>query len=221
VPFVETSFLGAYQLTVLKQLEDGTGLTYVFPEPPDATGSQTIRNESSLSSRPLVRSKPISHGQVVNLTDNLIVQVEPVGSDCWTAAFKTWHVPDPSSDWGAHGVVALPDRVNFVACVYGDAYRVRADDPSDWEELTTSTLAHAPIVLPGHELVLFVHFNYIVAWGPHGAAWETDMVVYDDLVFRSTHEGVLVVEGSSPPGTTRTFHVNIDDGSSTMLPLTN
>lgn len=87
------------------------------------------------------------------------------------------------TDWGAHGVVALPDRKNLAVCCHGEVYPAGANDPADWETIIGG-IGTPPIVLEDLALVLFVYFTDIVAWGPTGHAWKTDrpgQLVYDDL----------------------------------------
>jgi hypothetical protein len=79
-----------------------------------------------------------------------------------------------------------------------------------------------PTVLEALELVLFVCFTDIVAWGRPGKAWQTDQpgqLVYDDLRVERIEGDTLQATGSSPPGTTRRYRVDLNTGRSEEIPL--
>ncbi len=140
--------------------------------------------------------------------DGVLLQIRPAGTKAWFGLFANGGVY-PS---GEH-VLALPDRKSFAVVCDSASYRVNAQDPHDWCEISTVIVA-PPLVLAHLDLVLFVDFTGIVAWGPNGLAWDTGGLVYDDMTIISYSGDVLTVEGSSPPLNTRRFHVNLRTGAS-------
>jgi hypothetical protein len=79
-----------------------------------------------------------------------------------------------------------------------------------------------PIVLEALQLVLFVCFTDIVAWGRARKAWQTDQpgqLVYDDPRVEKIEGDTLQATGSSPLGTTRRDRVDLNTGRSEEMPL--
>ena len=58
-----------------------------------------------------------------------------------------------------------------------------------------------PVVVTALELVLLVEHNTILAYGPHGLAWESDQLVYDDLEALWVDGEHLRAKGLMRPGT--------------------
>jgi hypothetical protein len=148
-----------------------------------------------------------------NTCGGVPLQVRPQGAKPWFGMFAN----DSTYPSGQH-VVALPDRMSFAVVCDGGSYRVNARDPHEsWEVL--SVVTRPPLVLAELELVLFVDFSSILAWGPNGLAWDTGDLVYDDLEIISHNGFILTLEGSSPPLHTRRFHVDLRTGGSNDRPL--
>jgi hypothetical protein len=145
--------------------------------------------------------------------DGVVLGVEPAMSEPWIGMFADGSLTD--ARWWA---VALPDRASLAVVCGGAAYRVCAEDPEDWNEIS-SVVVRDPVVLPALNLVLFVDFTGITAYGPDGRAWDTGGLVYDDLEIERVVGHVLHAAGSAPPGTTRRFSLDLRDGTSQDAPL--
>lgn len=115
--------------------------------------------------------------------------------------------------------VALSDRGSIAVVCGGTGYRVSAQNPSDWGEVSRDVVVYEPTVVLALGLVLFVGFTGITAWGPRGQAWDTGALVHDDLEVLNVAGHVLTVTGSSPPGTTLEFSVDLRTGTSQNAPL--
>lgn len=210
----EKTFLGDYDFAVVGSASEGPGLSYVYPgaRPADAAAA--------------AKSERVSYWEVAGTrteanrftrSDDICVRVHPRSAHAWTGIFEA----TMSTNWGAHGVVALPDRKNLAVCCHGEVYRACAENPGDWETIV-SGVETPPIVLEALELVLFVCFTDIVAWGRPGKAWQTDQpgqLVYDDLRVERIEGDTLQATGSSPPGTTRRYRVDLNTGRSEEIPL--
>ena len=139
--------------------------------------------------------------------DGVVLSVEPDDAEPWIGMFA-----DGGAFQSGTYAVALPDRVSFAVVCGGAGYRVSAQDPRDWAEIAP-IVVRAPVVLPANDLVLFVGFTHIAAWGPRGPAWDTGQLVHDDLEVVNVTGQVLTVRGSSPPGTTRQRTVDLRTGA--------
>ena len=144
--------------------------------------------------------------------DGLILEVRPTDAEPWIGMFASGDL-FPA---GSASAVALPDRTSLAVTCNGAGYRVCARDPDDWGEIS-STVVRNPLVVSSPELVLFVEFTVIVAWGPHGRAWEARPPIYDDLAVVGISGHLLTATGSSPPGTTREFAVDLRTGTTSEL----
>jgi hypothetical protein len=142
--------------------------------------------------------------------NGLLVRVEPDTGDRWVGVFADGQFPATARSWA----IALPDRQSFAVVSNGDGYIVRADDPSRWETIGYG-VSQPPVVIPQMNLVLFPWFTSIVAWGPDGQAWETDTTIYDDLEIKAVIGSRLLITGSEPPGTTRSYTVDLHTGETT------
>jgi hypothetical protein len=146
-----------------------------------------------------------------------LVGVEPAGAEAWIGMFASGHL---YAGEGAAHAIALPDRMSLLITCNGASYTVAANDPHDWAQVGFHTVRD-PIVLAELDLVLLVGWTDIKAWGPDGEGWETTTRLYDDLEVIAITGNVLKASGSSPPGTTRRFTVDLRTGaSSDFEPLT-
>jgi hypothetical protein len=139
--------------------------------------------------------------------DGALLSVKPDDAEPWIGMFSDTGL----FQTGTHAV-ALPDRVSIAVVCGGAAYRVSAQNPCDWVEIEP-VVVRGPVVLPANDLVLFLGFTRIVAWGASGHAWDTGQLVHDDLEVVSVSGHVLTVRGSSPPGTTRQLTVDLRTGT--------
>jgi hypothetical protein len=114
--------------------------------------------------------------------------------------------------------VAMPDRRSIVVVSNGTGYRVAVDDPTDWETLPVA-IVKPPISIGYLNLVLFLWFTDIVAWGTTGKAWETHTTIADDLEVTVIVGTQLFMTGSDPPGRTRSFTVDLTTGATTSGPV--
>jgi hypothetical protein len=95
--------------------------------------------------------------------------------------------------------VALPDRRTLAVLSNGAVYRVAADDPLQWGQLSVGGVVTDPVVVEDLELVLFVEDTSIPAYGRDGPAWHTERLVWDDLQALRLEGEVLHLEGLDAP----------------------
>jgi hypothetical protein len=139
--------------------------------------------------------------------DGVLIGVEPDDAEPWIGMFA-----DGGVFQSATYAVALPDRGSIAVVCGGASYRVAARDPRDWAEIAP-VVVRAAVVLPASDLVLFLGFTQIVAWGASGHTWDTGPLVHDDLRIVSVTGHVLTITGSSPAGTTRQLTVDLRTGT--------
>ena len=148
-------------------------------------------------------------------SDGLIVGVQPAGDKPWIGVFADGGL---YPDGGRSHAVAMPDRRSIVVVSKGTGYRVAVDEPTDWETLPVP-IVKPPVSIGYINLVLFLWFTDIVAWGVTGKAWETHTTIADDLEVTGILGSKLFMTGSDPPGTTRSFTVDLTTGATTEDPV--
>jgi hypothetical protein len=146
--------------------------------------------------------------------DAIVIGVEPDDAPPWIGHFPAMLL----SPRGTTGVIALPDGESLAACCRGTAYRVWAADPRRWEQISAGGL-EAPVVVTGHELVLFVEHTHVVAYGTQGLAWESERLVSDDLHALRVEGDALIAEGfDAPYDRILEFAVDLRSGTSDDAP---
>lgn len=76
-----------------------------------------------------------------------------------------------------------------------------------------------PVVVTALELVLLVEYTTILAYGPHGLAWESERLVWDDLEALSVDGEHLRAKGfDAPRNEIVAFTVDLRTGRSEDAP---
>ncbi len=78
------------------------------------------------------------------------------------------------------GLFACPNPDELCAVAGGYGYIVDTTHPARCTHLALRPVVEVR-VLPLHELLLFVGFHNIVAWGAHGLAWETARLSWEGI----------------------------------------
>ncbi|MBV9416730.1 MAG: hypothetical protein JO363_17235 [Solirubrobacterales bacterium] len=126
--------------------------------------------------------------------DGLVLSISPAEGRAWLGVFA----PQGSSARGASGAVALPDQRTLAVLSNGTVYRVAADDPVQWEEPSVGGVTD-PVIAEDLDLVLFVEYTTVLAYGCGGLAWHTEPLVWDDLQALRLEGDVLHLEGFDAP----------------------
>lgn len=127
--------------------------------------------------------------------DGVLLSISPAGGRSWLGVFAS----QETSPRGASGAVALPDRRTLAVLSNGAVYRVAADDPLQWEESSVGGVMMDPVIVEDLELVLFVEYTGVLAYGRDGPAWHTERLVWDDLQALRLESDVLHLEGFDAP----------------------
>ncbi len=170
---------------------------------------------AGLTDVPAERTFWFPGGHRTGESDGLIVGVQPAGDKPWIGVFADGGL---YPDGGRSHAVAMPDRRSIVVVSKGTGYRVAVDEPTDWETLPVP-IVKPPVSIGYINLVLFLWFTDIVAWGVTGKAWETHTTIADDLEVTGILGSKLFMTGSDPPGTTRSFTVDLTTGATTEDPV--
>jgi hypothetical protein len=118
----------------------------------------------------------------------------------------------------ASAVVALPDRRSLAAVADGTAYRVCANDPEDWGELSLPVIAE-PVVVEALELVIFVSYTSMLGYGRDGCACETEPLAWDDLEVVRVEGEILHAKGfDAPLNAIVPFTLDLQTGTSQNAP---
>jgi hypothetical protein len=209
---IDLTFAGDYELAV----PDGSDLSELvaYQYPPGAVvdlatiavTEQTI----SYSVAGMAPTEPVP----MEPQDPVRVEVRPAVAGSWLGVFDA-RLPSPR---GVNCVVALPDHESLAVISHGAAYRVWADDPRRWEELSIGGVMQ-PVVVTVPELVLLVEHTTILAYGPHGLAWESEALVWDDLEAVSVDGEHLRAKGfDAPRNKIVAFTVDLRTGRSRDAP---
>ena len=100
------------------------------------------------------------------------------------------------------GALACPDADQLCAVAGGYVYLIDTLHPARSTHLPLKPVADL-LVLPAHQLLIFVGFHSIMAWGRNGLAWQTA---------RLSWEGIRVseVEGNTLHGSGWNMHTDKD-----------
>jgi len=115
-------------------------------------------------------------------------------------------------------VVSSPDPERAVVIATGAGFLVKADDPSQWEEIQVRPILDIRSA-PEHGILIFSDFTRLAAYGHKGLIWRSPKVCWDELrignVTRDTIEGT----GYDPTNLDESkFVVDIRTGRS-LLPV--
>ena len=147
--------------------------------------------------------------------DPVQVEVRAGAANRWLGVFDA----QLTSPRGVNCAVALPDRESIAVVSHGAAYRVWAADPRRWDEVSIGGVM-TPAVVTAPELVLLVEHTTILAYGPHGLAWNSEPPVSDDLEAVSVDGEHLRAKGyDAPRNKIVVFTVDLRTGRSQQAPL--
>lgn len=170
---IDLTFAGDYELAAPDGSDPSPALAYEYPPGTAIDGATREQPEVTITwsvGATVVESEPMVWPEPVQL------DVRPAGGPRWLGIFQAQLL----SPRGASCAVALPDRDSIAVLSHGAAYRVWADAPARWDELSAGGVMQ-PVVVGALELVLFVEHTTILAYGPRGLAWECEQLVWDDL----------------------------------------
>jgi len=78
------------------------------------------------------------------------------------------------------GIFSCPNPRELCALAGGYAYLIDTSDPTRSTHLPLKPVAEV-LPLPAHNLLLFVGFHTLLAWGADGLAWHTPRLTWDGL----------------------------------------
>ena len=145
--------------------------------------------------------------------DGLWLRMRPVAKEPWVGVFAFGYQSPPAIS----RVVSTPDPGRACIISSGAAYVVKADEPSNCEQLPISPVLDVRSIFE-YQMLVFADFTSLVAYSSSGLAWRSPRVCWDELkILKVTHatiEGVgydPINSGESP------FAVDIKTGRS-LLP---
>lgn len=141
-------------------------------------------------------------------SEGVVISVVPAVGERWLGNFQY-------GNEGASGVFAFPNPDVLCVVARGQGYLVNADRPSVFDLVEANPIKQV-LSVPERELVVFVDYTMMVAYGTDGLAWRTGHLSWDGL--RITSIGSLSIDGfawDAPAGKEVRFSVNALTGSHT------
>lgn len=141
-------------------------------------------------------------------SDWLPIRVRGSGGQSWTGLFE------PGVE-GISGIYATPSESVLCVVVKGQGYWVPVLSPESYE-LIPSIPIKKIIAVPNRELMVFVDFVRLAAYGVDGFAWQTGSLSWDGL--KITEVKSDVIEGTAwdaPNSQDVQFVVDVTNGSHT------
>lgn len=84
----------------------------------------------------------------------------------------------------------LPDPSRICVIARGQAYVVRADEPTSWEPVGAVPITNV-LPLPSKRLLVLATFTRLVAYGETGVKWTTKRLSSDGLQISSTTDSAI------------------------------
>ena len=152
-------------------------------------------------------ARPDSQGDIVVeiSTQSLVLEVTPFGGESWMGNFQ-------GGPEGLDGVFATPCADTICVVVKGQGYWVPVRDRTTFE-LIRSVPIKQVVRIPDRDVLIFVDYTRLAAYGPRGFLWLTEDLSWDGLEI--TDIGANVVRGTawdSPAASRVPFSVNVDSG---------
>ncbi len=140
--------------------------------------------------------------------DGITVNVNPPEHLAWLGTFA---FGDGHKNWKS-GIFSCPQKRQFCVVSRGQGYVVHSDNPLKW--LTIHAL---PIVevqcLVEHNLLLFIDFTKITAFGTDGLLWVSESLSWDGIkITYISSEWIHGLGWNAPEDRETEFRVNITSG---------
>jgi hypothetical protein len=88
------------------------------------------------------------------------------------------------------GVLPCPNPQEMCAVAGGYAYIIDTRHPEHCTHIQLKPVTEVRS-LPSHDLILFIGFHTIIAWGPQGQAWESSKLSWEGVRITSIEENTL------------------------------
>lgn len=108
--------------------------------------------------------------------DGLIVQVSPDRGESWIGIFAFGTVTPK----GKSGLYSWPDPKTLCVVSNGQGYFVRADDPTRHDIVKVNPVLDV-IPVASRNIVVFVNFTELVAYGESGPVWVSERLSWDGV----------------------------------------
>ena len=139
-------------------------------------------------------------------TDWLTLRVETSCGTVWDGVFE------PGVE-GISGVYATPSENVMCVVVKGQGYWVPVDSPGTYE-VVRSTPIKQVFAVPDADIMIFVDFVRIAAYGAEGFAWQTDDLTWDGITITEISTEVIRGVGwDAPNDSDAPFTVDVASGS--------
>lgn len=137
--------------------------------------------------------------------DCVTVEVTPLTGAKWIGRFE-------KGDEGTTGAFSCPEKDRVCIVANGQGFIVSVLDPRDYRIVESYPIRSVHGV-PALNLILFLDYSRVVAYGLQGLAWSSAQVSWDGLDIQ--HIGNDTVDGvgwDAPSGSKVTFSVNLRTG---------
>ena len=122
--------------------------------------------------------------------NGILLKVIPREADSWYGLFACFEASYADSD----GVFSCPNRQQLCVVSGGEAYIVNVRNPSDWCTVRCCPVTHVRVSIEDN-LLLFVDFTRITAWGISGEQWTTDDLALDGVTITEVRDGAVFGTG--------------------------
>lgn len=126
----------------------------------------------------------------MNGQDGLIIEVEPQNGLPWIGIFSFGDFEN-----GKTGIFSHPDPNSVCVISKGRGYIVKANNPSQWMEISAYPIFDA-ISIRKHNSLIIATNSGLIAYDDKGLKWKTDRLTLDDLKICGLTEDAVTVEGS-------------------------
>lgn len=177
-----------YELEVLSGLPD-RGADYVFCQPRKAPKPNELVLEVPSSS-----------------ADWLTLKVKPSQGASWIGSFE------PGVE-GVSGLYATPSESSLCVVVKGQGYWIPVNSPADYEIIPSFPIKRV-VAVPKAQIMLFVDYVRLVAYGANGLIWKTGGLSWDGLKLKEVTESTVKGVGWDAPNNQEVeFSVTVSNGA--------
>jgi hypothetical protein len=130
----------------------------------------------------LEEASPESVVRIPNLpepVESLYVKIEPKHQAHWIGAFARGF----ENSELVSGIYAWPDPDSLAVVSAGYGYAGRAADPKSWLRLQPMPITDVRI-LPEHNMIVFVDFTHIFAYGAEKTLWRSERLSWDGITIQ-------------------------------------
>jgi len=125
--------------------------------------------------------------------DGLWLKFTAATGKSWVGVFAFGYASPPAFS----RVVSSPDPERAFVIANGAGFLVRADVPSQWEEIQIRPILDIRSV-PEHNILIFSDFTRLMAYGDKGLIWRSPGVCWDELKIGNVTRDMIEGTGYDP-----------------------